>query len=446
MLYKDLATKIFEEASDKFKDMEIYIEKSKGIEIAIFDGEIDRYNISDKEGLSLRGLNNDKIGYAYSEKVDESSIDLLIKEAFENGKYIDALEKDIIFSGSDKYEDIDICCGDICQVDLEDKIEFIKALEKEALSLDPRIVSVNACVYNEMENNKYLMNTKGLNLDGRMNLAYSYISVVAKEGEDTKTGMSYMLIRDSADLDYKKIAKEAVDEALSLLGAKSIKSKEYPVVFRNDAFADLLGAFQSIFYAESVQKGLSLLKDKVDNQIASESFTLVDDPFLKEGFTASSFDDEGTATEYKNIIDDGVLKTYLYNWKTALEDGVESTGNGFRSSYKTSVSTSPTNLYVEKGEKSLDEMLKAIGNGVMITDLQGLHSGLNAVSGDFSLSANGYEIENGKIKRPINQITVAGNFFETLMDIKEVGKDFKISMNGVGCPSIAVNKLAISGE
>ena len=159
-----------------------------------------------------------------------------------------------------------------------------------------------------------------------------------------------------------------------------------------------MGAFEPIFYAESVQKGLSLLKDKVDKLVANKNFTLIDDPFIKEGFNTCSFDGEGTATSVKKIIDEGVLKTYLYNWKTAVKDGVKSTGNGFRNSYKSSVSTSATNLYVEKGDKSLEEILETVDKGVMITDLQGLHSGLNPVSGDYSLSAHGYEIENGKIK------------------------------------------------
>ncbi|NMB08266.1 MAG: TldD/PmbA family protein [Tissierellia bacterium] len=446
MKYFDLAEKIFESGKDKFEDMEIYIEKTKTIEMSVFNGELDKYNISDTQGMSFRGIHNDKMGYSYTEKVDESSIDMLVNEAYENGKYIDALEKETIFSGSDKYEEMDNFNKELKSTPLEDKIEFFKSLEKEALSLDSRIVAVSYCMYNEVENSKYLINTKGLNLEDNTNLAYAYLVVVARDGEDTKTGISYVISRDFKDFDYRKMAKEAVDEALSLLGAKPIKSNEYPVVFRNDAFASILGAFSSIFHAENVQKGLSLLKDKIGEEIANKNFTLVDNPFSSEGFNSSTFDDEGTATKYKKIIDKGTLNTYLYNWKSATKDGVESTGNGFRNSYKSSVSTSATNLYVEKGDKSLDEILETVDSGVYITDLQGLHSGLNPVSGDYSLSAHGYEIENGKIKRPINQITIAGNFFETLMDIEEIGNDLRFSTNGVGSPAIKVKKLAVSGE
>lgn len=446
MKYKDLAGKIFDAGKEKLSDMEVYVEESKKIEISVFQGEIDKYNISDSEGLGFRGLVDDKMGYSYTERIDESSIDLLVDEAYENGKHIDTMDKELIFSGSEKYEEMDNFNPDLKSAPLEDKIEFVKALEKEAQALDPRIVAVSHCVYNEMENSKYLMNTKGLKLEDKTNLAVSFLVVVAREGEDTKTGISYMISRDFKDFDHKKMAKEAVDEALSLLGARSIKSQEYPVVFRNDAFASLLGAFSSIFHGENVQKGLSLLKDKLGEKIACENFSLVEDPFSEEGFNSTTFDDEGTATSYKKITDRGQLKTYLYNWKSADKDGLESTGNGFRGSYKAAISTSLTNLSIEKGDKSFEEILETVDHGVYITDLQGLHSGLNPVSGDYSLSANGYEIDKGKIIRPVNQITIAGNFFETLLAIEEIGNDLRFAMNGVGSPTIKIEKLAVSGE
>ena len=446
MAYRELVDQIFDVGKDKFKDMEAYIERNKEIEIGVFEGEIDKYSISETEGLSFRGIVDDKMGYSYTEKLDQSSIDMLVEEAYKNGEHIDTKDREIIFSGSSSYEKIESSNKNLKNISLEDKIEFVKALEREALDLDPRITTVNYCIYNEIENSKYLMNTKGLDLHDDGSIAYAYLVVVAKEGEDIKTGASYIISKDFDDFDYKKMAKEAVEEALSLLGAKSIKSKEYPVIFRNDIFADILGSFQSILNAENVQKGLSLLKDRIEDQIANEKFTLVDDPFSELGFSQSSFDDEGTATKFKKIIDKGILKTYLYNWKSAAKDGVESTGNGYRNSYKSPIFTSTTNLYVEKGHLSLKELFKTVDHGIFITSVEGLHSGLNPVSGDYSLSAHGYEIEKGKITRPVNQITIAGNFFETLMDVEEIGEDLRFSMNGVGAPSIKIKKLSIAGE
>ena len=250
-------------------------------------------------------------------------------------------------------------------------------------------------------------------------------------------------------INYKEIAKDAVNKAILMIGASSIKSGSYTTVLKNTVFANLLEAFVSIFSADQAQKGLSLLNNKVGENIASSILTLVDDPFYKEGFSSIAFDDEGTSTKYKRVIDKGVLKTLLHSWKTAKMEEIESTGNASRSSYKSSLTISPSNFYIKNGNISFDNMIKRIEHGIYITNLAGLHSGLNTVSGDFSLSADGYEIVSGNISRPINQITIAGNFFELLKNIEDIGDDLKFVLPGTGyfgSPSITVKSLSIAGE
>lgn len=449
MSYKDLAMKILNQGKEKMDELEVYIENTREIEIRVFQGEIDKYSVSESGGLSLRGTHNGKMGYSYTEKIDESSIDMLVDDAFENSKYIDTEDPEEIFGGSQSYEKIDLYSENLSNTPVEEKIELVKRLEKEALSLDKRVTSVQACIYQEFQNSRQIVNTKGVDLIESSNGAAIYISVIAKEEDDTKTGVSFRVFSDLNQVDYKEMAKEAVEEAISSLGARSIKSEDYPVIIKNTVFADVLQAFSSVFSSESVQKGLSLLKDKIDSKVASDILTVVDNPYLEEGMASRAFDDEGTRTEYKKIIDKGVLTNYFYNWKTAKKDGKESTGNASRTSYKSSLGIAPTNFYVESGTKTFDELLEGMDKGVYITEVAGLHSGLNPISGDFSLSANGYEIIDGKINRPINQITMAGNFFKMLNDIEEIGTDLKfgLPMSGYfGSPSIKVKRISISGE
>ncbi|HQB63961.1 MAG TPA: metallopeptidase TldD-related protein, partial [Sedimentibacter sp.] len=294
-----------------------------------------------------------------------------------------------------------------------------------------------------------MSNTKGLFLRDKSNIAYTYIAVVAKDGEDIKTGMAYRTGNDFNAFNAQDIAREAVDEALALLGARSVKSGDYNVIIRNSAAADLLEAFTGIFSAEAVQKNLSLLKGKLNEKIASDKFTLIDDPYMEGGLASKSFDGEGVACKYKKVVDKGVLKTYLYNLKTAKKDGVDTTGNASKGSYKSSIGISPSNFFVEKGERTLDEMIADIDKGILITELQGLHSGLNSVSGDFSLAALGFLIQDGKISRPVEQITMAGNYFDMLKNIEETGSDLKFGMPGeayIGSPSLRIKKLSIAGE
>lgn len=449
MDYKLLANKIFEKGKEKLEELEVYIQSSKNIEIGIFGGEIDNYAISESGGLSLRGMVDGKMGYSYTEKIDESSIEMLVNEAFENGKYIDSIDKEIIFSGSEKYEKINTYSDSLEKVSMEDKINFLKALEKEALGLDTRVDNVQMCIYQEISAEKYLINTKGVDLADKMNGAFVYIYVIVKDGEEVKNGLSFRCFNDFSKFDYKEMAKEAVDEAISMLGAKSIKSDSYPVVIRNNVFASIIDAFSPVLSADNVQKGLSLLKDKIGTTVGSELLTIVDDPFLEGGFASKSFDDEGTATKVRKIIDKGMLNTYLHNWKTAEKDKVESTGHGSRSSYKGSLSISPSNLYIKKGNSTFDDLVESIEKGLLIIDVAGLHSGLNAVSGDFSLSAYGYEIEEGKIKRPVDLITIAGNLYELLNNIEAIGDDLKFGLPGngyIGSPSVKIKSLSVAGE
>ena len=173
----------------------------------------------------------------------------------------------------------------------------------------------------------------------------------------------------------------------------------------------LISTFAGVLSGDAVQKGVSLLKGKEGEVIASNIVNLVDDPHLENGLASVGFDDEGVATTKTYLIKDGKLENLLHNLKTANKAGVKSTGNGFKSSYASPISVSPTNMYIEPGVNSLEEMTKKIDKGLIITDFAGLHSGANSITGDFSLAAKGFYIENGVKTKPVEQITVAGNFF-----------------------------------
>jgi len=447
---KVMIEKLFAEGKKhKMEDMEVYYGGGNSLTLKVFQKELDGYSLSESEGLSFRGVYNGKMGYSYTEKVDETSIELLIKGAIENAQVIDSEDEELIFEGSKGYQEVNNFNESLAAVKETDKIKFVKELEAECFKIDDRIASVETCVYGDGYGETIMSNTKGLYLQEKSNIAYTYVVVVAKESDDIKTGFAYRTGNDFNKFNPKELAEEAVKEALSQLGASSIKSGDYTIVLRNNASADMLDSFTGIFSAENVQKDLSLLKGKLNENIGSDKFTLIDDPFMEGGLSSKSFDGEGVACKYKKVIDKGVLKTYLHNLKTAKKDGVDTTGSASKSSYKSPIDISPSNFYIEKGDKSFDEIISEIEKGVLITELQGLHSGLNTISGDFSLAALGFEIENGKIKRPVEQITVAGNYFEMIKNIEEVGTDLKFGLPGeayIGSPSLKIKKLSISGE
>lgn len=428
-----------------YTDMEVYVASKNQFAVRIFKSEIDSYNLAESRGLSFRGIINEKMGYSYTEHLGEESIEFLLKDAAENANIISSGDVEAIFSGSPSYASLNTYSQELEALEPSAKIAWAKNLEEKACALDERIFSVQVQLGNSLDET-LISNTRGLDVAQKGNYAMGFVSVVVKDGKDTKNSYSYVASRDFSTFDAEKLARKTVEESLSLLGAEPVDSGEYSVVLRHDVAATFLSTFASSFSAEAVQKGLSLLKDRVGEIIVSPLITITDDPFLADRPWSSTFDAEGVATKQKHVIESGKLLTFLHNSKTARKEGLESTGNAFKASYNSPVSVSPTNFYIAAGDKTYDELLQELDNGLVIIALQGTHAGANPVSGDFSLSAYGYEVKGGKISRPVNQITIAGNFFKMLADVKSVGKDIEFGMSNTGAPSLLVSSLSVAGK
>ena len=251
-------------------------------------------------------------------------------------------------------------------------------------------------------------------------------------------------------MDRGALAAKTVAGALEKMGGETVDTGVYPVVFDPRAMSDLLKTFSGIFSAEVAQKGLSRLAEEEGKLVASAAVTIVDDPFHPENPMPIHFDAEGSPTCCKKIVENGVLNTLLYNLKTAHKAGKVTTGNASKVGYTASVQVRPFSMYIQGGEQTEEELLAMAGNGVYITDLEGLHSGANAVSGDFSLQSAGYLIENGKKTKRIKGFTVAGNFYELLKKIQAVADNSRLpralGMTAFGAPSVLVEGLSIAGK
>lgn len=439
--------KIFAYAKQQgIEDIELYVHSKEDIEISLFQKDIDTYTVSSVKTIAARGLYQGKMGYASSEKVQDGVEVFLVDAIIANAKAITSLDAGIIYEGDANVVSLEKPIK-LPLVAMADKIALLTSLHQKAKAYDERIVEVAHNRYIESNVHVQIINSKGVNLTRKQSVAYVYFSAVAKQGDVNKDGYALVFSDDFATFNADAIVAKACSKALGRLGASSIPSKEYKILLQNNVMTSLVQALISNVYAENVQKGYSALKDKKGSSIAASCFSLIEDPHNQDFLTAASFDDEGVATQYKRIIDQGVLTTYLYNLKTGLKEGIGSTGNGFKAGPTSLVGTNTTTLYVEKGEASFEQLLTQVQNGLMITSLQGIHAGLDPISGNFSLQAEGRLIENGALTRPVNLITVAGNLYELLQDIEVVGNDWDCGMSpGVFSPSIVIKKLAVSGE
>lgn len=426
-----------------FEDAEIFMSASESFSVSTLKGEIFKYQNSANRGISFRGTYKGRIGYSYSEWIDENAVDFLLKEAMQNSEIIESPEQDLLYGGGGEYKEVNIYSQELSEVSIGDKIQAALDMENAALKADESIKAVDHNGVGYGESTVCIKNTYGLDVSYKSNEASAYSYTRAVNGDETKTGGEFWQGRNWSEYSPEKVGVEAAKDSAAKLNAESFASGKYKIVMKNTAFADFLSTFSSVFNAENVQKGFSLLNGKLNTKIASDAFTLCDNPLDEASGSARPFDAEGVAAYNKSIIEDGILKTYLHNLKTAKKDGVESTGNASRS-YKGSISVSPINLCVKTGWKSLDELIAEVGDGLLIVDLGGLHSGTNTVSGDFSLSAEGFLIEGGKLTKSIEQITVAGNFYNVMKDITGTANDFRYS--SLGTPSVYIRELAVAGN
>jgi len=432
-----------------FSEMEIYYSSGRSTSVSVFKGEIDTYTIVDNGGLTFRGLINGKMGYASTEKIAPDSIEFLLEEAGSNAGILENEEHEELFAGSESYPELGPASVNLINTPAEKLIDAALSLERIALETDSRIEMVRRSSASISESEVMIVNTKGLNCHQKRSSGSCSVYMLAKESKDaeqTVTGgwFDYSL-RDFDEIDVEAVAKRGVREAVSKLGASTAASDEYPVILRNDAATNLLASFASVFSAESVDKGLSRLKGKLGESIAGSNISLIDDPLMEQVSSARSFDAEGSATARHELIKDGRLLTFLHNRKTARKAGVAGTANAAKNGYKGQIQVSHHNLYIAPGESSLEQIIKDTQRGLMIVELQGLHSGTDATSGNFSLAAVGYYIEDGKVVRPVNQITVSGNFFDLLNGVETIGNDVRF-IGSCTSPSLKVTSLSVSGS
>ncbi len=438
-------SKIFDYAITKgIESLELYIVESESIEISLFHGELDNYLISKVKSISARGIFNGKMGYASSEKYDASTAKSLVDSIISNAKIVTSEDKSIIYPGDKQYTEVNVYNEQLKNVPMSAKIALLKEIEKKALAFDPAIVEVATNTYNETSQTTSIINDKGLNLFRKNNMFTYYVDVVAKEENGNRDGDCFVFNNDFNKIVPDQVVKTACDNAISMIGAKPIKSGPQKVVLDAKMMAAMLGVFLGNTFASTVQDGMSKLADKLGQSIGNKLITIIEDPLLASSITSTGFDDEGVATKKKTIVDKGVLKMFLYNLKRASKGNTVTTGNGYRSGNMVAIDV--RNAYLVCGDQSKKQLMEQVGNGLYITELAGMHAGIDSVSGDFSLQARGYVIKNGKKDLPVSLITVSGNVYKILNTIEALGNDADFAFNpDIKAPSVIISELMVAG-
>jgi PmbA protein len=421
----------------KIDEYQIGYSKTKNNSVYVYEGKLDKYNERNNLSIQLKVKHNGKMGKASIENFSQENIDFLINEAIDNAKFIDTKKEEFFYDGSGEYKKV-IPHKPLDEYYKIDKLKYLLDLEKHALSLSDKVKKVTHCCINEREIYHTIKNSLGLNIKEYYKKADVSIDILVSDNEKDKTNFEFAFFNDNKDLDPKNLAEKVVKNGLKKLNPVDINPKFTEVILNKDAASNIFGRIIDLFNASRIQKGTSKLAGKLNKLVASEKLTLIDDPHIKNGYLTAASDSEGVPTQNKKLIENGILKTYLYNLKTAKIDNVKPNGNGGGGN-----SIVTFNTYVELGSKTKDDLLKELNNGIIIDHIVS-GQGFNDVSGDFSLEVFGFNVKDGKEKEALNPFIISGNIFDLLFNIKEIANDLEIEKECYRSPSMLVSGITIS--
>ena len=442
-------------------DAEAYAAEDSGREVRVHGGEVESLSAATQRGIGIRAWIGKRVGYAYGTDLSEAGVTALAQRAAEAARIADEDE----FAGPPDPSDVPVRlmhadgakgapeAGSLSDPTLEewapDRLaELALAIERAALGADSRIAGVEQAVYADSAESVALVSSLGIEGEYSSSSCYGYVQALA-EGEDGReTGLGFDLGRGPAVLDPAAIGREGAERAAAMIGAGKPKSRSCPVVLDPTVAASFIALIGRGLTASSVQRGRSPFAERLGDEVANQVLALHDDGLDPDGFASAPFDAEGVPRRRTALIEGSTLRTFLYDTYTANRGEAASTGNASRSGYRSQPSVSASNLIVAPGELSFAGLLREAGEGVLVTDVAGLHSGVNPVSGVFSVGASGCVIRDGELAEPLREFTIASDLVSMLRAVRAVGADSRwVPFGGsVKTPSLLVDAMTVAGS
>ena len=421
---------------EKYTDQwEIYIDNSELIEV---ESKLDILNFAKEEiekGVGIRVIKDNKIGFAYTSDLDK--IPQTAQKALDNSK-LNKVDKNYEFASVEKVNEIkgtyDKKFDDLS---LDECCEYLENIIGRSKENDCDITSAG---FSAAKSEDLILNSNGVSIYDKSTGFSGGLSVTIEKDGEIATAYDYNSTRQ-LDLEYEKLTDDVCKLAKDSLNSKTIETKECDVVLDYYASSGLLSTFIQGFIGENVLRGRSILHDKIDTEITSNNLSIIDNPLLEGAMGTGKADGEGTASKKTTLVENGVLKSFLYDIYTANKAGCESTSNGYRASYLSTPGISPSNLEFKfENEIGLDE----IDSGILATSVLGAHTA-NPISGDFSVEAsNAFTIENGEITDSVKKAMISGNIYELMKKCDSLKSEIKQKGSFI-IPKIIVHDMNVIG-
>jgi PmbA protein len=426
--------------------VEVAVARGRRTTVRVHGGGVESFTSATSHGLGVRVIADHREGFAHAGSLDPDVLDETLVEARDNATFATADDHvGVVEPDGVEAVPIDQWHDELVSYADTDKIERAIALERRVLEGDPRMRSVRTAVWSDSVSEFALASTNGIALGTRSTSCSMSVSAIAADGDDTATGAGVDAARAPGALDDDKVIGDAVQRATELLGGSPVASQRVTLLLEPRLAATLLGIVAGTLTGDMVLKGRSPFADRLGDTIASERLTVVDDPTDVRSIAADSHDGEGLATRRNALIDRGVLAGFLYDGSTGRRAGRASTASAVRGS-RSLPSPGVQVMIVEPGQGTYDELLAGIDLGFALRSMNGLHSGVNPVSGDFSVGAEGRMIRGGALAEPVREVSIAGSLQRMLLDLAAVGGDLTWLPGGTGMASLVLADISLGGR
>ncbi len=426
------------------KQWEVFHQDSRSFRVEFKDGVMDSLKKARVTGLAVRIIMESRVGFSFTSALDASSLESTVDTALSMARLMPP-NPDTTLAGFAAFPVLldKIMDSSLRTTEEGDKIEIARAVDAKARLEDKRITTIRSAGYSDGIVAVRLVNSNGLDASGEAGIVHAWAELMAEENGGQEMAYWMEQARSPERINPDEVSSKAARRAVNSLGGKSVPSAKMPVLMENSVVVDLLSVLSHSFLAENHFKKLTSPKIKLNAPIFSPKISIVDDGTDPRGEYTFPFDGEGTPSQRTQVVEKGVLRSLLIDLPYAGKLKASSTGNCRRGSFESLPVNGITNLMIEPGSSTPEDLATSMGSGLLITELMGLHTA-NPVSGDFSVGASGFNIMRGKLGHPVKGIAVAGNVIDLFGNIQEVGNDFRYFGN-IGAPSLLVESLSISG-
>ncbi|MFB3852629.1 MAG: TldD/PmbA family protein [Vicinamibacterales bacterium] len=444
MDYKQLADDLVRSCVRKGADAaEVYLQIARNLSIEVRNGNLETVEEAASQGVGFRVFVKGRMAFSNSNDLRQASLDSAMARAIEFAGITTADESNVLPADKAVTTVEGLYDESIAKVPMDRKIEMARELEKLAMK-DPRITKSAGAGYSESEGEIFISNSNGISKSYKSSSCSLGVSVVAEKGDQKSSGGESCRRRFFADLaSAEEIAAKAAARAIDMLDPRMVKTQRAAVIFDPDVASAVLGGILAAIDGERVLQGASFLGTRLNQKIASDLVTLIDDGTRPKGLSSRPFDGEGVPTARRVIVDKGVLKGFMYNVIVAKRAGVESTGNASRGGFSSLPGIGPHGFYMEAGTAAPEDIIEATRLGLLLKNVTGY--GINPVSGDFSGGASGHWIENGRIAFPVKGLTIAARATDMLDGIDMVASNLDLNRSTTA-PTFRIKEMQIGGE